>query len=281
MGPVLSGPSFSEILPLVSRKGSPGLIMLAWSTSPDLSVSNGSIHGLCPWSARWRSEPSASFDGSTRERVSSAGFFWGASVTTTSLWGLSPTPWFSLDASSWLLPGECEVKVGKKRFALAHSNRAWGGIDRLDVMDGTWLINRAREDTTFIHSFIHLRPYPRWGVLISIKCNLLFFFGLRRSVILFMMGVGRPWKAFWFLLQWGINESHIDWSVLSSPVSQKKRSKLIGERQVVEALNYITWMAGGNKCLKRVGFSVPHLLIRESEGWFRCGSEEEIYFQGG
>lgn len=42
---------------------------------------------------------------------------------------------------------------------------------------------------------------------------------------------------------------------------------------MVEALNYITWMAGGNKCLKRVGFSVPHLLIRESEGWFRCGSE--------
>lgn len=27
------------------------------------------------------------------------------------------------------------------------------------------------------------------------------------------------------------------------------------------------------KCLKRVGFSVPHLLIRESEDWFRCGSE--------
>nr|QHR91534.1 hypothetical protein Q903MT_gene5569 [Picea sitchensis] len=52
------------------------------------------------------------------------------------------------------------------------SRRTWGGIDRLDVMDGTLLINRAREDTTFIHSFIHLRPYPRLlGVLISIKCN--------------------------------------------------------------------------------------------------------------
>lgn len=25
----------------------------AWSTSPDVSVSNGSIHELCPWSARW------------------------------------------------------------------------------------------------------------------------------------------------------------------------------------------------------------------------------------
>lgn len=36
----------------------------------------------------------------------------------------------------------------------------------------------------------------------------------------------------------------------------KNKSKLLGERQVVEALNYITWMAGEKKCLKRVAFSL-------------------------
>nr|QHR91533.1 hypothetical protein Q903MT_gene5568 [Picea sitchensis] len=31
--------------------------------------------------------------------------------------------------------------------------------------------------------------------------QLTIIFRLRRSVMCFMMGVGRPWKAFWFLLQ--------------------------------------------------------------------------------
>lgn len=30
----------------------PPILANAWSTSPDVSVSNGSIHELCPWSAR-------------------------------------------------------------------------------------------------------------------------------------------------------------------------------------------------------------------------------------
>lgn len=82
MGPVLSGPSFSEILPLVSGKGSPGLIMLGRPLLMYLSVMEAFTDCVL-----------GQHDGGVSlvlrlmeaRGVSSAGFFWGASVTTTSL----------------------------------------------------------------------------------------------------------------------------------------------------------------------------------------------------
>jgi len=50
------------------------------------------------------------------------------------------------------------------------------------------------------------------------------------------------------------------------------RSKFLGERQVVEALNYITWMAGGNKCLKRAGL----VEIPTFDPTFKGGPREEV-----